>query len=257
MSSLCPNKDRCGSCAWSHIPYEKQLKQKLSDINGSFKLKHLDVVVDEIFASPKTEHYRNRMDFVISFRGEVGLREKGKWWRVIDDHTCFLADERIDAMFPHIREWAQTCGLACWDRKTYAGTLRYAVVRATSTGETMITVVTSAPREGKSTGVQKMHRIQQTRELVTHLVDEYCTFYGVVCGRVSVRDQRSRWGSCSSAGNLNFNYKLAVVPEHIADYVIVHELCHCKEFNHSPRFWKLVEQTIPNHKEIRKQLRSF
>ena len=155
--ALCPKPDVCGSCGWSHIPYDKQLQQKLSDINGSFKLKNLDVIVDEIFASPKTEHYRNRMDFVISFRGEVGLREKGKWWRVIDDHTCFLADERIDALFPHIREWAQTCGLACWDRKTYAGTLRYAVVRATSTGETMITVVTSAPREGKSTGVQKVN----------------------------------------------------------------------------------------------------
>jgi predicted metal-dependent hydrolase len=76
-------------------------------------------------------------------------------------------------------------------------------------------------------------------------------------GDVSVRDQKTRWGSCSRSGNLNFNYKLAVVPEHVADYVIVHELCHCKEFNHSKAFWELVARTIPNHKEIRKQLRSF
>ncbi|MCR4311868.1 MAG: 23S rRNA (uracil(1939)-C(5))-methyltransferase RlmD [Candidatus Uhrbacteria bacterium] len=147
MPTPCPKPDVCGSCGWSHIPYEKQLQQKLSDINGSFKLKNLSYTVEEIYASPKTEHYRNRMDFVISFQGEVGLREKGKWWRVIDDHTCFIADEKIDELFPKIRTWAKSCGLSFFDRKTFVGTLRYAVVRSTSKGETMITIVTSAAND--------------------------------------------------------------------------------------------------------------
>jgi len=147
MSSPCPKPDVCGSCGWSHIPYEKQLQQKLSDINGSFKLKNLSHTVEEIFASPKTDHYRNRMDFVISFKGEVGLREKGKWWRVIDDHTCFIADDKIDLLFPKIRDWAKSCGLSFFDRKAFTGTLRYAVVRCTSKGETMVTIVTSAPND--------------------------------------------------------------------------------------------------------------
>ena len=139
----CPNKKVCGSCSWSHIPYEKQLQQKLSDINGSFKIKGLDLEVDEILASPKQEHYRNRMDFVINFEGLVGLREKGKWWRVIDNHPCFLGDEKIEELFFKIRDWAQTSELDYFDRKAHTGLLRYAVIRATTLGETMITIVTS------------------------------------------------------------------------------------------------------------------
>lgn len=145
MTSLCSNEERCGSCGWSHIPYDKQLQQKLSDINGSFKLKKLDLRVDEIMPSPKTEHYRNRMDFVIDFQGNVGLREKGKWWRVIDDHPCFLGDEKIDELFAVVRAWAKSAGLSFWDRKAHTGLLRYAVIRATSLGESMLTIVTSAP----------------------------------------------------------------------------------------------------------------
>lgn len=145
--SLCPNPERCGSCGWSHIPYPKQLQQKLSDINGSFKLKKLEQQVFDIASSPKTEHYRNRMDFVIDWEGNVGLREKGKWWRVIDDHSCFLADEQIDRLYVAVREWAKTCGLSFFDRKAHTGILRYAVIRSTTLQETMVTIVTSAPNE--------------------------------------------------------------------------------------------------------------
>lgn len=145
--SPCPNPDVCGSCGWSHIPYEKQLKQKISDINGSFALKKLSCEVSEIVGSPKTEHYRNRMDFVIDWQGSVGLREKGKWWRVIDNHPCFLADEKIDELFSACRTWAKTCGLSFYDRKANVGLLRYAVIRSTTLGQTMVTIVTSAPKD--------------------------------------------------------------------------------------------------------------
>ncbi|MDP2631478.1 MAG: 23S rRNA (uracil(1939)-C(5))-methyltransferase RlmD [Candidatus Uhrbacteria bacterium] len=145
MKSECPNKEHCGSCGWSHIPYDNQLQQKLSDINGSFKLKGLDLQVEEIMPSPQTSHYRNRMDFVIDFEGRVGLREKGKWWRVIDDHTCFIADEIIEKVFSIIRIWSKESGLSYFDRKSHAGFLRYAVVRSTLTGEVMVNIVTSAP----------------------------------------------------------------------------------------------------------------
>ncbi len=148
MSSPCPNKDVCGSCGWSHIPYEKQLEQKKSDINGSFAIKKLSIPkLTEIVASPKTDHYRNRMDFVINFEGKIGLREKGKWWRVIDDHTCFIADEQIDALYKTTRELIQASGLTYFDRKAHTGLLRYAVIRSTTVGETMIILVTSAPKD--------------------------------------------------------------------------------------------------------------
>ncbi len=147
MTSPCPNKAICGSCGWSHIPYDKQLQQKLSDINGSLALKELSLQCDRILPSPVTEHYRNRMDFVIDFEGRVGLREKGKWWRVIDDHQCFLGSPEITALFPLVRSWSQTADLSYYDRKAHTGLLRYAVVRSTSLGETMITIVTSKPAD--------------------------------------------------------------------------------------------------------------
>jgi len=74
-------------------------------------------------------------------------------------------------------------------------------------------------------------------------------------GKVTIRNQKTRWGSCSKKGNINFNYKIALLPAHIADYIIVHELCHLKEFNHSRNFWNLVAQAIPGHREVRAELK--
>ncbi|NBS67881.1 M48 family peptidase [bacterium] len=68
---------------------------------------------------------------------------------------------------------------------------------------------------------------------------------------------RTRWGSCSKRGNLNFNYRILFLPPHLADYLIVHELCHLKEFNHSPRFWALVAQGCPNYHACKKELRAW
>lgn len=75
--------------------------------------------------------------------------------------------------------------------------------------------------------------------------------------RVSVRNQKTRWGSCSKAGTLSFSYRLLLVPEAVRDYVLVHELCHTKEMNHSRKFWLLVSQTVPDYKALRKQLQTF
>ena len=69
--------------------------------------------------------------------------------------------------------------------------------------------------------------------------------------RVSIRNQRTRWGSCSRKGNLNFSYKLALLPPRLADYLIVHALCHPGQFNHSPAFWALVALAIPDYRPRR------
>ncbi len=165
--SPCPHPDVCGSCGWSHIPYQKQLQQKLSDINGSFKIKNLDLRIEEIIASPKTTHYRNRMDFVIDWQGSVGLREKGKWWRVIDDHTCFLADERIEELFHIVRDWTKTAGLSFYDRKANVGCLRYAVIRSTTLGQAIITIVTSTPTDDS-----EKRKIEMALENLTELTQK-------------------------------------------------------------------------------------
>jgi len=76
-------------------------------------------------------------------------------------------------------------------------------------------------------------------------------------GNISIKNNKSLWGSCSRRGNLNFNLRIASLSVPHADYIIVHELCHLAEFNHSQKFWALVSKTIPNHKHIRAELKSF
>ena len=93
------------------------------------------------------------------------------------------------------------------------------------------------------------------RALARNRLEHFNTFYGFKFNRISIRNSRTRWGSCSKKGNLNFNYKICLLPEKFTDYIIVHELCHLAEFNHSPKFWSLVSATVPDHREIRKELR--
>ena len=85
-------------------------------------------------------------------------------------------------------------------------------------------------------------------------LETYAPRIGVDFGRVTIRDQRSRWGSCSAKGNLNFNWKLIMAPPEVLDYVVIHELCHRIEFNHSPRFWGLVRAQMPEYEDWKKWL---
>ena len=96
---------------------------------------------------------------------------------------------------------------------------------------------------------------EQARKLVTDQVKYYAPIIGVTYERVTIRTQHTRWGSCSSSGNLNFNCLLALVPPEVLDYVVVHELCHRKELNHSESFWREVGKVIPDYKSRRKWLR--
>ena len=78
----------------------------------------------------------------------------------------------------------------------------------------------------------------------------------VTYGKFTIRSQKTRWGSCSGKGNLNFNYQLYYLTEKLLDYVVVHELAHRIHMNHSPAFWKEVEKYCPDHKECRRKLRA-
>lgn len=94
-------------------------------------------------------------------------------------------------------------------------------------------------------------------ELAQKKVAEFNQWYNLRYHRISIRNQKTRWGSCSKLGNLSYNYKIILLPERLTDYIIVHEMCHLKEFNHSRRFWDLVAQTLSDFKQRRKEIKDI
>lgn len=96
---------------------------------------------------------------------------------------------------------------------------------------------------------------QQAVRVLPDRLRRFAPLVGVDYGRVTVRCQRTKWGSCSARGNLNFNCLLMLCPPEVLDYVVVHELCHRKELNHSPRFWAEVERVMPDYKKHRDWLK--
>ena len=88
-------------------------------------------------------------------------------------------------------------------------------------------------------------------------VRHYCEAMGVTVGYVTVKNQKTRWGSCSAKGNVNFNYQLAFLPEELLDYVVIHELAHRHHMDHSRAFWAEVEKYCPDYRERRAALKEY
>lgn len=101
--------------------------------------------------------------------------------------------------------------------------------------------------------IYKKQALQLAKDRLAHF--NSLPFYNFTIGKVSIRNQKSRWGSCSKSGNLSFSYRIALLPPEFADYVIVHELCHIGRFDHSKAFWALVAKAVPDWKELRKKMR--
>ena len=105
-------------------------------------------------------------------------------------------------------------------------------------------------------GTEELRRLaDQAEESIPERVRYYAERIGVDYGRIRIRNQQTRWGSCTAAGNLSFNCLLMLCPLEVLDYVVVHELCHRREMNHSPNFWALVEEELPDYRERRDWLR--
>lgn len=110
-------------------------------------------------------------------------------------------------------------------------------------------IVVRARRSDIGALKEKAQGIAQAR------AEHFAGAYGVRYARIRIGSQKTRWGSCSKHGNLSFNYKIALLPGELQDYIVVHEVCHLKEMNHSKKFWSLVALKFPNHKALRKELR--
>lgn len=123
----------------------------------------------------------------------------------------------------------------------------------TEEGELRLFVDSQAP-ESLRNALEAWYR-RQGRRVFAERVAYWNAQFGFSYGRIAIRDQKSRWGSCSRQGNLNFNWRLLLAPLAVLDYIVIHELAHLKEGNHSPRFWALVAEKCPNYREQRDWLR--
>ena len=116
-----------------------------------------------------------------------------------------------------------------------------------------------APQPFRSRGSAQEFALNQkpALEAIRECLRKYEAHYGVKAKKITIRNQKTRWGSCSRAGTLSFNYRLILLPERLREYVIAHEVCHLRAFNHSKDFWQLVAETLPEYRALRRELRQF
>jgi len=98
---------------------------------------------------------------------------------------------------------------------------------------------------------------EKARIIITQKANKFSQILNLKFSKIRIGNQKSRWGSCAKNGTLSLNYKLLYLPENLTDYIVVHEICHLKEFNHSHRFWTLVSSIFPNWKELCKELKKY
>lgn len=116
--------------------------------------------------------------------------------------------------------------------------------RVTRRGETLL--VPDGPQAQEA--IERWYR-RMAREEIRARLDRACAIGGFSYTRLTIRDQRTRWGSCSRGGAMSFNWRLLLAPEAVLDYVVWHEVCHLEFMDHSPRFWGLVSRYCPDHRE--------
>lgn len=121
-------------------------------------------------------------------------------------------------------------------------------------GEKIYIMAQSFEEKEMKTMLEQWYRME-AKKIIVDRVALYQERIGVLVNQIRIKEQKTRWGSASSRGNLNFNWKLVMAPLEVLDYVVIHELCHLKEMNHSSAFWKLVKQYDPNYKEHRNWLK--
>ena len=228
----------------------------------------LEVIRDEAADDEKKE-LEKRLERALEDAARTIDERDGKLYAILEDTKPMAADEPEEGLIP--------CEVVRSSRKTIAiqitaeGRLVLRIPRRASVQAAMrfaeehrdwIEVhykeAVERQRNRKTYGAEEIRNFtEKLRPVLMHRVALYAACMGVTYGKITIRNQKTRWGSCSAAGNLNFNWRLALLPEDLMNYVIVHELAHRLEMNHSARFWTQVENILPDWRERRRRLREY
>lgn len=185
-------------------------------------------------------------------RVEAALREHEAWILRTQARLAQVAPTAAPEPLTDGRSLPLAGQTLCLSLRTDAAPGRF---RARQVGDQLILSLPQADEALARAALTRWYR-HQAGGIIAERLAHWNTHYGYTWTRVAIKEQKTRWGSCSRQGALNFNWRLLLAPLPALDYVVIHELCHLKEPNHGLRFWALVAQTCPNHREWRGWLRA-
>lgn len=143
---VCPHANTCGGCKWQHLCYSYQLTIKQDLVAKTFAQAGLTCSFEPLLACPEPFFYRNRMDYSFDYRGNLGLKQPGYWWSVVNIQKCFLLSKETGEILERIRNWCSQTGLPFWDAKYHRGFFRNVVIReGKNTHERLIALITTTP----------------------------------------------------------------------------------------------------------------
>jgi len=144
VKAKCSYAGKCGGCAWQQFDYAFQLEMKRGLVNEALEAAGLEVRIEAVMPAPSIYYYRNRMDYCVGWKGEIGLKEPGRWNAYLDLKECHLLSPQAPDVLQHVRDWMAAHDVKPWDAKSQTGYVRYVVVReGKRTGKRMVTLVTS------------------------------------------------------------------------------------------------------------------
>jgi predicted metal-dependent hydrolase len=194
--------------------------------------------------------YRDKIEYV-----EKVLKDKSHW---IYKHYSDFQTMKVDA---YKREWDSGERILYRGKKYDIRIINHRErnVRVNFNGKRFeVFVDESIDSENRKALIENSFKrwfMNTARECIKERLNHYCKLVGIEYNGMKIKEQRTRWGSCSKKGNVNFNWKLIMYPQWVIDYVVLHEVCHLRYMNHSKEYWAMVERYMPDYRKAQEWLK--
>ncbi len=218
-------------------------------LSESRKTKHIKLVMD-IEGLRVVKPYRDKIEYV-----EKVLKDKSHW---IYKHYSDFQTMKVDA---YKREWDSGERILYRGKKYDIRIINHRErnVRVNFNGKRFeVFVDESIDSENRKALIENSFKrwfMNTARECIKERLNHYCKLVGIEYNGMKIKEQRTRWGSCSKKGNVNFNWKLIMYPQWVIDYVVLHEVCHLRYMNHSKEYWAMVERYMPDYRKAQEWLK--